>query len=690
MLKELHLTNFWCHRDFKTEFKLGINCIVAGNGKGKTTLLSALYSALTNSYEHPEGLKGSIRQGAESARIEAVFSDFTIVREIAEKTKHLLTVGDETFKAVKDIETELANRFGFVKSILDKFVFIRQGRFADIISMSDSDRAKTLAYLSNVEYFELLWKKLAEEMKLHETALKNTPTFDEHTVAAQIDSLTEELRNAQEKHKIAAASLAAIDKAEANAKLTLATELKTTQSLVAAWQVDLLRLQNEIQAAEDVRKKYEYEFTAAQHALTCVALLNHEVIELSEYTAYQANAKAIAEMQAEWTQLSAEVDGSDSAQLRQDNLAMTQQVQTFAERLSKLKMQLRIAENTAQNKPCEVCGALPEAQFKGNPTIISNTLNKIVSEKEELEQKINTNLQIIHQNETKAERILELEKKLEELKANKPFETEEYYEKLNSRYQQQVELLPKVEQARFNLGVAENNKQNIIDSYERTNFQLEKSKQLTQNEETITREAAQAQKTLDKISELTIEIVTYDTILKEKQNHLDSLKDLLKQVKEKKKQKKLKKYIDLLEEVRSLTHRNNIPHVISKRFLYQLIGQINSYLTQFDAPFKAMVGENLEFRAEMNSGAMVPATALSGGQKCLLAMAFWLAVFQSNAGSTGLLVLDEPGEGLDEANRKNFNHIFQQVDEIFKRQGQQLLLISHDISLTDNFYTISL
>jgi len=156
MLKKLRIENFCCHKSFEAEFQPGINCIVGSNGSGKSTLLSAIYGALTNSYDHPDGTRGVIRQGAETAKIEVAFDDFTVSRDIAEKNKHLLQIGTESFRAAKDIENELAVRFNLVKTILDKFVFIRQGRFTEILGLSDSDRAKTLAYLSNVEYFETL------------------------------------------------------------------------------------------------------------------------------------------------------------------------------------------------------------------------------------------------------------------------------------------------------------------------------------------------------------------------------------------------------------------------------------------------------------------------------------------------------------------------------------------------------
>jgi DNA repair exonuclease SbcCD ATPase subunit len=271
-------------------------------------------------------------------------------------------------------------------------------------------------------------------------------------------------------------------------------------------------------------------------------------------------------------------------------------------------------------------------------------------------------------------------------------ETAEYVaqcQELQRRYDEQLPLLSKLEGAKNQLTVAVNNGNNLKASLDSVNVQLEASMALVQREKQIIEDAEKAQKIVDRINALNIENITLQTIIREKQTHLNSLNELVKQIKTRENQKKLQQYIDLLGEVRSLTHRNNIPAVINRRFLNQLMAQINGYLSEFEAPFKVTVGENLGFQAMMGSGAAVPAIALSGGQKSMLAMSFWLSVFQVNASKIGLLVIDEGADGLDAANRKIFNEVLAKVDSVFRKNGQQCLIVTHDASIMDMFYTVS-
>ena len=101
--------------------------------------------------------------------------------------------------------------------------------------LSDSDRAKTFAYLSGVEYFETLWKRLADEVKTHETALTSGPTFDEHTITAQIEELNEQLRTCMDKQQSILLELTPLTKEDCKSKLDLAVRLKMAKSLVDSY-----------------------------------------------------------------------------------------------------------------------------------------------------------------------------------------------------------------------------------------------------------------------------------------------------------------------------------------------------------------------------------------------------------------------------------------------------------------------
>jgi len=685
MIKSITLKDYCCHKDFTAEFEAGINCIVGANGSGKSSVVSAIYGGLTNSYDHPEGMKGTVRQGATEAKITIETDEFTLTREIGEKNKHLLKVEDETFRAAKDIENVLITRFNIVKAILDKFVFIRQGRFTDIIGLSDADRAKTLAHLSSVEYFEALWKKLAEEIKLHESHLSAGPSFDENSLLAQISEVQEAITKGKTLLMRADAEVNARETVNWQEKLDALQWLNSAKALVVNYTAELAKLTAQLETAEQAEYTAKVSYLALDDKLKKLQLSNDELVAVQAFQDYLVRYPVLAGLQQEQAALQEFLKTYDKAALQQENANLTAQKNEVGERITKLRMQLALAQKASQGQDCEVCGAPPEAQFKGNPIVINNTLNKLDGDYKQLDAAIARNAHAMYLNDNKVVRLQEVEKQIAGMQL--AFSVEDnrpYYDSLNARYQDYLSTLAQTDQAKNKLNNATLHKQTILEQHSSIKFQLEQNLQTLQNTVQIEAEAATAQIKIDELNNFKIERAGHQAVLTEKHNHLASLQDLLKQVQQKKGQKKLQKYVDLLTEVRALTHRNNIPHIISKRFLDGLIVGINSYLEQFEAPFRALVGEDLSFRAEMDSGAIVPATILSGGQKCLLSMAFWLSVFQGD-----LLVLDEPGDGLDAENRKIFNEVLAKVDSLFKKRGQQLLIISHDNQLIGNFHTIA-
>ena len=411
---------------------------------------------------------------------------------------------------------------------------------------------------------------------------------------------------------------------------------------------------------------------------------------MTEYTNSQSRAKMANDFQTQIAAIERELAGWDSVAMLATNNDLTAKLQPLIDRRARLQLQLDQAQNTRKGENCAICGAPPETQFKGNPDIIGGTLFKVNEEIAGINQQIDANNHVMSVNQGKLTHRDGLIARLQGIQPPGDIISEAQFQVLLQRYDNQVKLVSALEKSRSELSVVSNTCTNLKSNLAYLNAQVQQSQSIILNEAQIVADATQAQRVLDRISTLKIESATNNTLVQEKQNHLTSLKALLEQITQKKKQKRLQKYVELLEEVRSLTHRNNIPHVINKRFLNQLIVQINGYLTKFDTPFKVTVGENLEFRSEMNYGAIVPALALSGGQQSMLAMAFLLSVFQANASRTGLLLIDEGGDGLDVDNRKIFNTSLQCVDEIFRKRDQQLITISHDASLADLFYTIAL
>lgn len=657
-----------------------------------SSCVSALYTALTAVHEHPEGARGSVRQGAECAKIKAEFDGFTVSRTIGEKNKHQLVVGKEKWSAAKEIEVQLAHRFGIVRGVVDRFMFIRQDRFTEIISQTDSERLKTLAYLANVDHFENLWKRLSEEVRLLEGQLQQGPSFDEQTVLAQVDELSErltrskaELTNLEEQ---IAPMEAELPKLEAN--LALLTSLENAEETLASNRAQSEKLAEDVKQASEklVQKSKEYDELEASYK--SLKLTHEEQVFCIEFARYEQQLVRIEALESELVTVEAELASLDVEKINTELQGLESKERELNDRSVRLQLQLGQARNSVRDKPCEVCGAAPEYQFKGNPEVIQSTLHKVSEAYDNVKLAIREANNSLRSHEHCTSRKSTITAMLGEVDVQKMEAKRPEVVALKEQEEKCKQVSMEMIAARNMIITLENNLKNLSGHAGALKQTLLASEQLVDNKQDILVNAGSAKCRILELDKLKTEHTALKATVEADEKHLVNLQALLAQLDRKLRQEKMLEYVELLNEVRNMSHRTGVPQVVSKRFLACVLTGLNELLVQMDAPFKASIGEDLSFRALMHSGASVPASALSGGQKAVYALAWWLSSFQSQAGRLETLVVDEPGQGLDLANRTAFNKVLERMDSIIAKQGRQLILISHDEALTDLFYTIEL
>jgi DNA repair exonuclease SbcCD ATPase subunit len=144
-------------------------------------------------------------------------------------------------------------------------------------------------------------------------------------------------------------------------------------------------------------------------------------------------------------------------------------------------------------------------------------------------------------------------------------------------------------------------------------------------------------------------------------------------------------WVTLLSRAREKAHRDNLPAKVHHAALEDLEEKVNESLGEFDSPFRVSATEDLSFTAHFNNGTVVPAAALSGGQKMLLAISFRLVVNSTYADQMGIMILDEPTDGLDQANRALAADVFVRLGDLAKRRGHQIIVVTHDEILHRTF-----
>ena len=131
--------------------------------------------------------------------------------------------------------------------------------------------------------------------------------------------------------------------------------------------------------------------------------------------------------------------------------------------------------------------------------------------------------------------------------------------------------------------------------------------------------------------------------------------------------------------------KDGLPRVIHRSVLDQLVTTINRELSCFDSPFEVTVNDDLTFTATFPDGVVSVAKDLSGGQKVMLALAFWSAINCTFARNLGIMILDEPTDGLDQTNKQHLYRIMEEWSKLLRRRDQQVIIITHDIEMEDFF-----
>jgi exonuclease SbcC len=145
------------------------------------------------------------------------------------------------------------------------------------------------------------------------------------------------------------------------------------------------------------------------------------------------------------------------------------------------------------------------------------------------------------------------------------------------------------------------------------------------------------------------------------------------------KSQRARKLISDLSKVRdTILHRDKLPAKVHAAALLSMEDEINENLVGFDSPFAVTVDDSLEFTAHFADGTKMPGSGLSGGQKVMLALAFRMALNSLFADEVGMMILDEPTDGLDVDNRRLAATVFQRLGRIAKDRGHQIILITHD------------
>jgi len=639
-IKALHLENIRSHVKTEVPFAEGFNCLVGGLGRGKSSILYAIDFAL---FGDPLGRSYNylLREGAGASRVVLEFAEggktYTLQRGLRRRGKKSISQDMEQLKFLKDgkeiasakaeaVTEQLKAITGLDRDIFREVVWVRQEHLKELLDVSPRERQKKLDQLFGLSDYEEAWSNLAgyqKEYKGERRAYESDPDI------TNVSELQKEYNKKVEEFSAIHVELAELKEktAEAEAKLKEAD--------------DRLRSLEEMQKQTEALRRKEAELQA-------------NVINLENLCAKLANE--IQQKQMLIADLKQRLDAAETKEkfhritLQEAELKPDQTVKELKKYLTALQDQMtsilgeqeaarremavsqkRISSLKAENK-CPVCLQSLSGDYK------ENLLGQLRRENAERES-----------------RLVELQKKLEELK--------KLSGTVDRAFSELQRIKPQIDELKSRIAEENKNLNEISGEFEAKQKQ---EKQFRGSLSAIREEISKfdiaalesARKTRDEsfehLSDLKHRLEATEKRETDIGSRIDELKERLDHAQQKiERMEKLGMLLEIIDGIRG-AYRSLQPKLRSEFVVYleKMVQQVlnglvgtESYplIVKIDGTYTPIIRSEEGYDRDVSN--------LSGGERTLLAFAYRIGlgqlIMQSKTGhGLYLLLLDEPTESL--------------------------------------------
>jgi DNA repair exonuclease SbcCD ATPase subunit len=707
-IKKLTVLNVGPHKKLEIDFKCGLVGIVGRNGCGKSTVVNLLYAVLTNDWSRFEGVKADcINNQAKPtdkafAEIEVEHNNvhFKLCRSLR-PNKSVFTYADTPGIEITNSEKiaeELKNILGVEFGVLDRFVFKQQHLIYDFLAATDGDRKKAFQKLCGTEHCETVWLALGRFILSNSSSVQTTVDNSDQLMA-NIASLTSETSTVQEKidectqqvlSQKTLLTLEAIVRAFENLTTAQATQKTLTDKietastkLVAAKQA----VTDAVAHTEKIKErltKIEEQVTIARDAKT--AWRQYETVT-------ERRKAAEAKVSAAQRKLDALTPPEDVSREQYDQLKEEQQ--TRLARVAELTKILDTFENT-KKVVCPTCltpvDSLQAQLVEYRRELL--TLTEACTVRKKTLQALQQALILKKTYEDDLSSATAAHASATAVLDNIPVVEEPLVD-----LEDAITVLDKYEKYKQALSGAEADERiHEIESTRASSLLSALSVQLKDVETTIkdntvvhsgTKTYTVTEDLVDHVTvrrrkhyATTVEIAKLEGLMAANQKNIQRYeRDLDALRMSVKRNKKMRQLLSVLEQVRTVVHRDKLPNIVAVANMERMEQGINDNLAKFGSPFWVETAhDDLTFIVHKPGEPPQAAGRLSTGQKVILAIAFWLSL----ASVVGLLALDEPTANLDEDNRSFLADALSSLST--KISGhRQIIMVTHADNLRGCF-----
>jgi DNA repair exonuclease SbcCD ATPase subunit len=751
-INKVILSNFCQHEFLEFNMQSGLTGIAGKNGHGKSNMANAVCAALTGSFNrHPEGAAGCIRQNQEKeldtfVEISGTLAsqEFRLRRKITPaKISHTLWLDGEKFSdRAKDIEQWITDASGLTPQMMSEFMFIGQQDLYSFLEANDADRSKKFAALCNTRIYERLRDEYSEMLRSDKAKYSAANE-------ASIETLKQSLAlSEQRKNEV----LGVIQKYDEHLQtFESAEKIRSAIDELSDIKRQILEFQKHVNGLDESQKSLDEQAAAVKKAddrhaevladlsevikqIQCVEEKYGEALpevcaqiqdDLQKTKEYDGLCKRVSQQMKRLLEVSKKAVKPDGEDKRDSISAVLQQAEKkraeLIAELDSLSKVLSVLEQLgAVSAQCPLCGASAEhwtVELKESAAKKAELLSSledvnthIVEQQENLEEIDRTirRYEMLSARQQEAQENLDaLKQELTQYKEMPDYLARKYtdgaMEEIIGFISERLEAYRNLVSRRDALERDSRYHGKIVLQYRSTLDAREINVQRIKNVIARYKEGGRTDKDLKTVElnrQHCINLLQERTAVEDKRNvcrgQLTEIEDSIAGTKKHLEQKKqmlaefgkTDKFFAYFDKAVDWLKKDGLPRLIHRSILRQLTDVINSELKSFSDPFSAEVNDDLTFTALFEDGRQINSKALSGGQKVMLALSFWSAINRTFAKNLGIMILDEPTDGLDTDNMERLYGVLDRWKRLLHQRGQQVVIITHDEGMEQVFDTV--
>lgn len=694
----------WCqHRERVEEFVSGTNGVIGSNGRGKSNLVTALFTAVTGrvlvdtiqeniNFEADKtvieakfvqnGIPGSIKRTFNAPRIDGSHHN----RKDATSTAELVWGTDVKVKGASKVTAELERITGMSPRTIEDHIFVSQDKLSELLFQRKSDRLKSfLSLIPGVERVEVLRIALQNELNKYVEVQLAMSSAEART---QVDTVRSEVTELDaEVHRLQA-ELATVDLSKITQVIAKYKETVQAERRLADVQRDVDGLQALADSTLVKQAEADQQLSAT---LTEVETHRSMAVEAQgELKSLEQNRTIFNTRRTTEAALSTLMNEIETKQAPSDVGAPWVDLPVWEAQRDKHRQALaesrKVLQLLAKGDNCPTCGkpfdnAVSErekhtalvADLAPREQLAVDTVARLVRARDAY---TTAKSQYTNWLQVAEAKLGQLTTTLEGLPVVQEPTAEriQTLTRLVEGYNEAVRQSKAAEHESKKWSDVMSNTSQKLRVLEDTKINLEEV--IAQRPDAATLAAADAQqRQYETLNNSAFNVSGRLTAKREELTRAEA--NLLRIEVAEARAKSVTDYRGLITEVRDVLHRDRLPMEVLITYIQSLDQLINRYLDLFGNPFAITLDKEMDMACYFSNGYVCGTQRLSGGQKCVLSVAVRFAINELFAKDLGLLVLDEPTSAMDTANVAYTGELMEKIHAVGKGVGVQTIIITH-------------